>query len=597
MDDVLIPLKLDAFIFNKEVCDGGHSNGKWASKAKVAPITQPNYSLLRLDGDYLEADVLPQVDLHNAWPAERNMRFTDVGKRKEYQNRQGVYLHWTLPRAFRNGIAKTQEEQPKINGDEKIVSSSPEFPYAPTRWLVVRWISEEDLAVVEPAEARTALMPVTAWVVESDRQWELDGGDPKQYTPDQKRDWVPAGCDLQVDVTPFISANVKDASIKGQSEVFIGEKTPADRWVEDVNPPEDGDKPKAGTRAKGRLLGGFRLLGSSNELFPDYQPQNSNVLSMLDKFEYLVPGSNQPRRAKAVTASYAVIGWYSESERDIVQPDSTGKRSSRLQVLNMMLKGQPAIADPNAHLETVKQWLESKNDSTLSVCHASLYDVKWDASKLPPKVPADRFAELLHGKLPVSVGTTPMDSLLAYAGAHEDLKEEPKHARTVEEALKNLEIELLARDDGVETRAQASDLLYNWNYLRTEGGDRFYLSGSGGGDSNKMPNLKNPGLNGQLSRLNSAQRLLDATRRELKHVRWRLFAEWWKTIASGEKKNEKRFELVDALGTKIVKLETKEKSFEGQVEVLSRRKRTPYLRTLALGTQKSWIMKLLMTRK
>ncbi|KAF5712354.1 hypothetical protein FMUND_8448 [Fusarium mundagurra] len=522
MDNVLIPLKLDAFIFNKEVCDEGHISGK----------------------------------------------------RKEYENRQGVYLHWTLPpRVFRNGIATMQDEQSKADRGN-IVSPTPEIPYAPTRWLVVRWIAEDDLAVAEPVEARIALEPVTAWVVESDREWELDRGNPKQYTPDQKRDWVPEGCDMQVDVTPFINANVEDASIKGKSEVFIGDKTPADRWVEDVNPP-DGDKPKAETRAKERLLGGFRLLSSSNELFPDYQPHNSNVLSLLDRFEYSTPGADQPRRATAVTASYAVIGWYSNSERDIVQPGSAVKRSSRLQALNMMLKGQPPIADPKVHLEIVRKWLESDEKITISICHAFLYDLKWDAGKLPPKVPADRFAELLHGKLPVSVGTTPLDSLLAHARAHKDLEEEPEHARIVEEALKSLEIELLAGDDDVETRDQASDILYNWNYLRTDGGGRFYLTGPGGGDSDKMPNLTNPGSKGQLSQLNDAQQLLDATRRELKHVRWQLFAEWWKSVASGERINDKRFQLVDGIKTQIENLQAKEKVLEGQVEDIKREKNLP----------------------
>ncbi|KAF4441406.1 hypothetical protein FACUT_2714 [Fusarium acutatum] len=112
-----------------------------------------------------------------------------------------------------------------------------------------------------------------------------------------------------------------------------------------------------------------------------------------------------------------------------------------------------------------------------------------------------------------------------------------------------LAADVLPQADGVKTRAQASDLLYNCNYLRTDGGDRFFLTGSGGGDSDKMPNLKNPGLNDQLSRLNNAQR--------------------------GEKKNDRRFELVDPIKTRIENLQAKEKVLEGQVEDIKKEKNPP----------------------
>ena len=64
--NVLIPVKLDAFVFNTAVCDGGvGANGdddpedpeepEKPVRSKIAPITQLNYSFLCLDASYLQA--------------------------------------------------------------------------------------------------------------------------------------------------------------------------------------------------------------------------------------------------------------------------------------------------------------------------------------------------------------------------------------------------------------------------------------------------------------------------------------------------------------------------------------------------------------
>ncbi|RXG49313.1 hypothetical protein VDGE_05643 [Verticillium dahliae] len=48
----------------------------------------------------------------------------------------------------------------------------------------------------------------------------------------------------------------------------------------------------------------------------------------------------------------------------------------------------------------------------------------------------------------------------------------------LEEYIGALERHLLARDDGVEAQQQAKDLLYNWNYLRGDGGQAWHASGA-----------------------------------------------------------------------------------------------------------------------
>jgi hypothetical protein len=89
--NVLIPVKVDAFVFNDQVCAGGQG------KAKIAPITQPNYTFLRLDTSYLQSDIMYDVDIHSASGADSNARITDLGSGKRRMHRRGVYLHWTLP--------------------------------------------------------------------------------------------------------------------------------------------------------------------------------------------------------------------------------------------------------------------------------------------------------------------------------------------------------------------------------------------------------------------------------------------------------------------------------------------------------------------
>jgi hypothetical protein len=115
---VLLPMKLDAFIFNKATCSGA------ADEAKIAPITQPNYTFLRLDSDLIENDVLDHVYLGHSSPAADNSRYTNLATGKPWPRRQGVYLHWMLPRAYRSG--KQSVDSP---------DAATGYPDTPTRWL------------------------------------------------------------------------------------------------------------------------------------------------------------------------------------------------------------------------------------------------------------------------------------------------------------------------------------------------------------------------------------------------------------------------------------------------------------------------------
>ncbi|KAK0732481.1 hypothetical protein B0T21DRAFT_369068 [Apiosordaria backusii] len=529
--NVLLPLKVDAFVFNKAVCDAGGKEADSQKKAKIANIAQPNYSFLRLDQQYLQSDITNDVDLHNAFPAEKNSRFTDLGTGEPRVKRQGVYIHWTMPRVYRSG------RPGKENKDDK-AQQAPQYPEVPTRWLVVRKI--DDMNSVQPAEARDSgkVKPVTGWVLESDRMWDID-----ELGIDK---------DLQVDVSPFIKTATDSIDLKGQAEVFIGAKEKAELWKETWVNPKPG-MPLDKEQSKKRV--NLSLLSSSNQLFPDYQPHCSNVFSIVDNFEYA-----KDQYLTAASASYYVLGWHSKTQTDLFQPEDPTQelldqtRRELLSALNMEIKGtvkkktkEPKVTGggsdkPIEIPDAINNWLKSKVP-TFTLCHGAMYSVKWDVNKAPENIPADHFAELINGTLPLSVGTTPMDALMAYAGAHQG---DGTTVGEVERILKKMEEALLATDDGVESQAKASDLLYNWNYLRLDGGQLFHFSGSESGGKPTIPDDKRDNL----AALNRHQRFADSIARRLQRLQWRMFSEWWKFVTMYKPKDDQ----IENAATEVTKI-------------------------------------------
>lgn len=92
---------------NPAVCGTGEEGD---TTGHISPITQPNYTFLRLQNFLIQSDVQNHVDLHNTAPAEVSPRMTDLGARPKpelLRHRYGVYIHWTLPRFYRSGLSST----------------------------------------------------------------------------------------------------------------------------------------------------------------------------------------------------------------------------------------------------------------------------------------------------------------------------------------------------------------------------------------------------------------------------------------------------------------------------------------------------------
>lgn len=480
--NVIVPLKLDAFVFNGPVCSGGPLD------AKIAPITQPNYTFLRLEEFIVQNDILDHVDMHQTTTSEFNSRFTDLGTHKTRVGRVGVYLHWMIPRAYRAGTTATSTAQKNQGAArrkqglreapvEYTDHSAPDFAFVPPRWLVIRRV---DPATVAPKEA--VFPEVEAWVVESDRLQDLN-----DLGPD---------VDLQVDVSPFVSPGVK-IDIGRQAEVFIGYKEDAQTWSE-------SDVPRVP----------LSLLNSSNHLFADYQPHNSNVFSIVDNFAY--SENNRTKYLTAATASYYVIGWHANEDQDLFHiTDSGVSLQERLTACLMAFK------NPNA--PDIPPWAASSESANL-LCHGAMYDVEWDANN-KPNVPADGYSQLINCSMPIAVGTTPLDSLLSYIQAH--VGEDTGIIKELEEDILCIQSLLLAQDDSVEAQREALDELQNQNFDRADCGTHFYIAGTDAG----TPTLPSDDEIKKLAELNKAQLAWDLTTRTITRLQWDMFSLWWKYVS------------------------------------------------------------------
>src|SRR5271155_2024369 len=137
MDNICVPLHLDAFALSPDCCDG---------ESEIAPYTQPNYTALRLDSHVIQHDVLNHVDFHSASPEQTNPRLADIGLKPPNnlkRNRMGIHLHWSLPRLYRIATANRPKDSAPATATDATATatdatatddtSQPVFPAIPSR--------------------------------------------------------------------------------------------------------------------------------------------------------------------------------------------------------------------------------------------------------------------------------------------------------------------------------------------------------------------------------------------------------------------------------------------------------------------------------
>jgi hypothetical protein len=373
------------------------------------------------------------------------------------------------------------------------------FRAVPNRWLVIRTLKSSEPPDISDGVKRKG------WIIESDRLWKVDELGPE--------------VDLETDVSPYVYYTKGDEdhkdTLSNQGQYFIGEKRDATGWTE---------RGAAVPRAP------LTVMNSSNLLFADNTIHNSNVFSMIDNFDYSDHQGNTLYLKKAV-CDYTVIGWHSDAIDDPLGSGPYavhGSLTDRLKALFLKTSDSRIVARYAA-----------LNYKTRTLCHSTLYNVQYDRNQKPP-TPAEKFASLFTADVkmePVSIGTTPLDSVLTFLKAHDN--EDTifgSGTSSIANNVMSLEELLYASEDGYDSRVKASDLIYAHNFARSSGGNEWKFSGQTRTGSSPARPSTTPDSNGMpgidyLNKLNELQLHPDAANRKLRLTKWSLFAMWWKYVS------------------------------------------------------------------
>ena len=528
METVCIPADITAYALSPACCDQPPAGQPALSR--LAPITQPNYIGLQLKNSLIQHDVLDHVDFHLTSPAEKNPRLTDLGANPPQlrPNRLGVYIHWSLPRLYRTAVSSADSYVAKdTSGRAQEQNPNPTFRRVPDRWLIIRHL--------DPATARPKgkLPEYQSWVIESNRLRRIDE--------------IPEDADLETDVSPFVaytSSNDDPAKAGGvledQAEVFIGMRTPH----MEVSPGSGVKTSPSGpwTEKPGNFVD-LTVMNSSNPLFSDYVPHNSNVFSMIDSFAYKdSPNDVDFKHLEHANADYFVLGWHSKFEDSPLAKSGVGGLESRLSTLLLNLDTGTDKAP-----DTVAKALADKGDACPVLVHGSVYHVVYDLQSKPRSF-ADEAAVKFTKDVkmePLSMGTTALDGIITFLKAHNDDNHKDEEdtfgtgsGKLADDVLQLASL-LYAADDSYDERIKAQDLMYTNNFARSDGGS--YWSFNGKTEANKPPRTPDDKTEVPLlAKINEKQKQLDTGVQKLADLRWQLFAEWWKFVSDRDA-NDKEY--------------------------------------------------------
>ncbi|RDB23649.1 hypothetical protein Hypma_009192 [Hypsizygus marmoreus] len=514
--NVCVPMKLEAFRLNTAASHG---------PSRLAPISQPDYAHLRLD-ELLTHDVQKDVDLHNTarGPAFSD-RITDLMTGEVKRNRLGIYIRWLIPRFYRTGLSVTQSSEQgapdlrnkrgyrSVDEAQGVVDpQSPTYRQLPTRWAIVRHLLTKD-----PPDANVP--EFQAFAIESDRLRQMEDLGPE--------------VDIQVDVSPFVYMDRDRNSIDYQAETFIGFKQPLAESISD----------------RSILRVPLSVLTSTNPLFIDYQPHNTNVFSMIDNFAY-DDSTGGTAYLQSATANYYVMGWHSDANDDpchlFDQQIPYPTHADRLDACFMQLAGTSDDTD---------NWMKSSlslNEPTRVITHGALYDVEWQANGKPGNVPADVIARSYNECSPVSVGVNPVDALLAVTHTralmidkeNEDNGNENSKPDPLAQDLLSLQTLVIKQQEDPDSQLQGADQLFTSYFVPAESGQRWHVSGAATSTDDKRPTVPSAQELSDLETVNTHQMALDLCTREMKWLQWQIWAEWWKYVSSHRQRPDDEREAV-----------------------------------------------------
>ncbi|KAI1112090.1 hypothetical protein F5Y14DRAFT_442836 [Nemania sp. NC0429] len=352
-----IGMKVDAYVLNPSVV---------AETYFVAPTTRPSYDSLLPGPCNLRHDVVPPVDVRNAFPWQHNSRIADLLSGQVIKSRLGVYLHWCVPKLFRSGKADASEPSASPDGltSEYPASETVEYEPVPDRWLVFRHVAE--------SQPSTSLAPaLEVFLVESSKIRKVN-------------DVIAAGEDLETAASPFLDPG---RATEDQLRTVLGRVS---HLTSDWDPGAGGADSRAAAADEG-YLSLLTVLETGNTLFADYSPHNAAVFTLHDDLTW---GGQLPGSTESATISYVVYGFRAKDARQLLSspPDISTSTST-------------SAAAPVVDKKPVR------------VCWGSLYSVKYHRSDPPSIINAAIVAKNFAEK--ESAFSSVLDRLSSYAALPE----------------------------------------------------------------------------------------------------------------------------------------------------------------------------------
>jgi hypothetical protein len=564
---ILVPVQVDAFFYGPQCYSSLHDGNapvdpeelkNWATIAHVPP---PNHQSLVLDGDIVSHDVFEHINLH---PNDLNNQFIAPRFNCSYgfsndnfkTDRTGIYLHWSLPKVYRTGIAATSSAadshqdrmlQQGFPSQAKLSSQPANIPIfrpVPDRWIIIRRLhksweddmypngSLRDLAHVpgHPEQTQSyeglSLVPLyKTFVVDSNVVRHIEDFNLNE--------------DLTTSASPYVDPTIPLAQ---QGQMFIG------RTV---------SLPGLDNGITARTVP-LTVATTGNPYFADFQPHNANVFSFFDDLVSAPRDfSYEDGRLTWIfrgTLSYTIFGYHSSFDMDPLTilpstPAPVPTHEERLDTCFMALK------DMNTGLTNDdRSWFQSSQGAQMrTICHGNVISINVAPDTLPS--PANDAQKILTTSHPIAVGTNAMDALLGWMRANNGsvVPGRPNalaalasdDLTTIENQLLKLQVLVQSVDDDLDSQLEAADLIATNNFSRKPGGTTWNLKKPSSGVTNAQQPTISPDDVHTLRQMNLCQNLLNGYIREVAQLKLKLFEEWWTYVGdrnrgSDAEKNQRK---------------------------------------------------------
>ncbi|KAL8692914.1 MAG: hypothetical protein Q9224_003863 [Gallowayella concinna] len=514
-----------------------------ADQAYLAPLTTPNFNSLQLDSEFIQHDIFDDL------PSGPYLSSADIYRVS--QGRTGIYVHWILPKLYRNGITGSATADVQARAAQAGFSSAsaepgqPIFPQVPTRWVIMR-------RIMRPDGNMYAGWPVQRYSDGSllTREDNMDGagsggdidiggvltqffmieGDSVRSITD-----IPPEEDLEVTSAPLIDFDLPPSR---QGQTFLGQRWKLADW------PGESD-----TRTHIPLT----VHRAANPYFSDYQPQNSSVFSFFDDMSFV--DSAGTGKFCNVNVSYTIVGFHADAGTDPLHaPLVDGQtKFDRLTTLGLEPMNDLTRTDLDRH------------DRMRTFCHGSMYNIAWeralpdkdDSNTVPPTrqrdiiFPADEVQTEFLKSHPVAVGTNPLDALFGWLRTIPDdvdtglPPQDVVSAELIKKNILKLQTLLLDLDDNLDAQLQAEDMLAMNNHISCASGTLWHLQSQEDDTKNVTPDKTTVEL---LRSLNENQTRINAFIRQQKRSQTELFNVWWTYACDRMKGGDRRQNASQAAG-------------------------------------------------